>query len=396
MDRLYDKLVADEEQQGGQVVNGAALSRPRRIRSIDTIRGLAMILVIYSHAKIVLDPGTVSNLTYTLLQYSSMIASVTFMVVSGTMISYFLYSGRSFDRVYYRYLKRAALLLIIVHPIIRFLAYPVFAGEVSFFNYLTRYVPITDTIGVSLLIAPFLIIRLNDRARALVIIACLTISPLIAEFVLLDNSYLTGLKELIFGAAHGQPTVMYVFFPIVPWLGIFLIGSYFGKVITGLQKGSISMPAISRLARRYAVELALFCLFTIGAYKILKMQFGTVWDMQIFHLLYPQRTTSFLPGFLAIIILAVSFLVTRIDYSGHYGFFSRAAAVFGRTSLFTFVTQFAVVWSLPTLIGIKNSWDIFGFAGYVIATLIICWLLSFGYEHLRTYWRQHHLIHKHA
>jgi len=363
------------------------LGSKTRIRSVDVMRGMAMAMVIYAHSRIVLDSSTVWPPLHEILVRVSSIASITFMFISGTMISYFLFSGKPFGRVYSRYARRAMLLLLGCHVMIRLAAYPTFADSIAFRDYILLYFPITDTIACAILIGPFIIRYLGNLTRGIIAVLLIYLSPWGAVFYQPENAGLRIAKAFLFGEPNSAENIIYVFYPLVPWLGIFLIGCFMGRALAGVKAGRLSLSRLIGLMRRWAaLLLALSAILTIG-YRALKTLYGGVWDPRVFESIYPSRTTLLLPAYLAILLMVFSLVVHFVDRRGRFGVVPRAVAVFGRTSLFTYVTQYGIAWSLPVLLGLKYSLNLPGFLVSMVSIMSLCWLTSYIYGRLRGWFK---------
>jgi len=90
-----------------------------------------------------------------------------------------------------------------------------------------------------------------------------------------------------------------------------------------------------------------------------------------------------LPVYLAALALLFAVFLKEIDISGRYNRFFWLLSVFGRTSLFTFVLQFAVVESVPALLGMKETLGLVGFIVLFVAGSMLIWLLAYLYGRWR-------------
>jgi len=90
-----------------------------------------------------------------------------------------------------------------------------------------------------------------------------------------------------------------------------------------------------------------------------------------------------LPGYLAVLYWIFSFYLKRINISGLYGRIDWFFSIFGRASLFSFIVQFALVFSIPELLHYNGSLGLLGFLTLSAMTLIVTWLLSYLYGHFR-------------
>jgi hypothetical protein len=68
-------------------------------------------------------------------------------------------------------------------------------------------------------------------------------------------------------------------------------------------------------------------------------------------MLYPDRTFSFFPAYLAGYLAALTLLLRDVDLRRPPASLTRGLALLGRRSLFVFVAQYFVVQTLPAILG---------------------------------------------
>lgn len=343
-----------------------------------------MILVIMQHAYHLIDPAQALGSVNLTIYGITRMASVAFMAVSGMMISYFLETRPDWKQVQRRFAKRAIFLILFAHPAIALVRYYYFAGDRMTHFLLSLYhdYPITDTIAVCLLIAPLIIRFTKPAGRIALIIGMLAITPLVSAFFQPASGVLVVLKIALFGKVGTQSTVS-VPWPLVPWLAIFLCGALMGEGLASIRTGKLPVADLVQKMRKAALWLAVGGVVLSGGYKLLKMQLGGSWDPNFFDAIYPTRTTGLLPIYLAILLMIFSFLMVRIDIRHKYDRPAWFSSVFGRTSLFTYVSQFAVVHTTPALLGLKGHLTLTGYVILFVVGLPISWLISYGYGRFR-------------
>jgi len=305
------------------------------------------------------------------------------------MYSYFLYTHSDWRLAYRRYATRAAFLLLAVHPVIILASYYFnaaghagSAGSLTFLDQILLNFLITDMIAVCLLVASVFVIGLSTFQRAVVIVAMLMSGVLFRAFVLPEEPHWAILQEATFGGL-GLPKVFWI--PLVPWLAIFLTGSFAGYALARFQKGALNISALVRGMKNAGIILAVCgVVLTIG-YKMLKIAFGGDWSPNLFLAIYPGQTTTLLPGYLAVLALLFAALVQQIDISGRYNRLFWLLSILGRTSLFTFVIQFAVVESVPAILGFKGALTLAGFFILFSSGLVVVWILAYLYGRLRNW-----------
>lgn len=358
-------------------------TRRQRIKSVDAIRGMAMALIIFAHTRPLIDTSLVSHLAYSFLYYVTNISTVAFMTVNGMMYSYFLYSTPDWLRVYRRFAKRA-LLLLLCHPFIKLLSYPAQGDEfATLWAFFGNDVPITDTIALCLLITPLFTRRMGPRMRLGFILCMLIGTPFVLIGWMPTNPILVHLKEFLFGKLTWDSSEISYPFPLIPWMAVDICGSYLSESLAHERAaGKVNTAYIGRLKTAATILLSLSLVLIVG-YKILKGVFGASIDPVVLHALYPSRTTALLPCYLGLLLFLFAYLFPLMDIADRVGRFAWAATVFGRTSLFTYLTQFAVAMSLPCLFGLKGSLGLPGFITMYFSSLTICWLLAYTYGRVR-------------
>jgi len=240
--------------------------------------------------------------------------------------------------------------------------------------------PITDMIAICMLVSPLFIIYLGPATRVVIIAAMLVSAVLIRAYVIPNNTLLMILQELTFGGL-GIPKVFW--FPLMPWLAIFLSGSFAGYALMCHKKGTLEVSAVVRMLNRSSLFLAVCSIVLVLGYKMLKMTFGSTWNPNIFLAIYPGQTTAILPGYLAALAFLCAVFLKETDIMGRYNRLFWLLSVFGRTSLFTFVIQFAIIESVPALLGMKGTLGPVGFVMLFIAGSILIWASAYLYGRWR-------------
>jgi hypothetical protein len=348
------------------------------------MRGAAMVLVILQHCYHLIDTATVSPIVTELLYLTTKIASVAFMAVSGMMIGFFFFSTPDWLGLYRRFARRALLLILVAHSGIQLARYFYFGPDHSamlIHNILFDY-PITDTIAVALLVTPLLLKYTTTFTRA-VLAACLVVFSTVVVIIFQPvTSAGEILKAMLFGGAS-VPGIPFWGWPIIPWVGIFFSGSLVGPSLAEVRSGRMSPAALIGEMRIIAVYLMIIgVLLTVG-YKLVKVAFGSGLPQAVYDAIYPSRTTGLLPVYLAILLLFLAFLMNRIEINGKYARVEWCLSVFGRTSLFTYVTQFIFVHSVPGIFGLQGKMNFLQYVLLFVFGLTASWTLSYLYGRLR-------------
>lgn len=354
---------------------------------MDVLRGLAMVLVILQHSYLSVNMKAIPSLVDFSIWNMTGLAAVAFVSISGLVYSYFLYTASDWRHVYRRYAKRAAFLLLAAHLTVNLAGYYFNAAGKDFsssahavWSLIVFNFPITDMIAVCLLIASVFIVCLGSAMRAAVIIALLVSAVFVRACVVPADPLWTTIQEATFGVLV-VPRVFW--FPLVPWLAIFLSGSFAGYALACHKKGTLEISATAKMINRGGFFLAVSGVLLVLGYKMLKIALGNTWNHNIFLAIYPGQTTTLLPGYLAVLAFLLAGLVKQIDIFGHYNRLFWLLSVLGRTSLFTFVIQFAVVESVPAILGLKGALSLGGFLILFSAGLVVVWVFSYIYGRLR-------------
>jgi len=358
-----------------------------RILSIDVLRGCAMVFVIFQHAYLSVNIKSIPPLLDFFIWKITGIAAVAFVSISGMVYSYFLYTKSDWQTAYRRYTGRAAFLLLAAHPVINVVSYYFNAadkqypsGYVAFLDLIVLNFPITDTIAFCLLASPVFVVITGHMRRAMAISAMLLLAVFIRASMYPVDLHWAIFKEVTFGGL-GVPKAFW--FPLIPWLAIFLSGSFAGYALACHKKGALEVSAMVKMINKGGLFLAVCGAVLVLGYKMLKMTLGDTWNHNIFLAIYPGQTTTLLPVYLAALALLFAVFLKEIDISGRYNRFFWLLSVFGRTSLFTFVLQFAVVESVPALLGMKETLGLVGFIVLFVAGSMLIWLLAYLYGRWR-------------
>jgi uncharacterized membrane protein len=201
-----------------------AAARPRRADFIDAARGTAMLLVFLTHFAWIYFEGRGEDRLQGALLLVGQIASPTFMGISGLMLG-FLHHTRPerFAAFRVKLVDRALVLLTAVH-VLETLAYLPMVGTV---REAMRWAPITDAIGVCLLLGPFLVGRMAPAARVATGAALLAASWALAAAWQPEATWLRYAKETLVGAT-GERAYGYNF-PIAPWFGFYFAATALGE-----------------------------------------------------------------------------------------------------------------------------------------------------------------------
>lgn len=196
-----------------------------RVQAIDATRGVAMLAVFLGHfAECYLrEHGFPMRPVYVLSQ----LASPTFMLISGTLLGFFHVTRRArFGDVARNYFGRALFLATISRVLILLFHMPMSCGARA----VIHWGFITDAIAVCLMVGPLVVARTSPRVR----MALASLLYLFSWWVLVawapTSRFGHLVQETLVGPHGGVGTRWFTdMFPVLPWLGVFLIGSCFGE-----------------------------------------------------------------------------------------------------------------------------------------------------------------------
>jgi hypothetical protein len=163
----------------------------------------------------------------TLTDHIGMVASPTFMLISGMMLG-ILASTRTaahFAPVRDKLVDRGLFLLVIAHPVILIAHLSFDMGHLAWL----RWGFITDAIGIALIIGPAIVTRLSWRARLLLAAAMYSASWWLIVTWLPESLPLRFLKDTLVGPMLRSTRLFN--FPVFPWLAVYIAGSSLGEIL---------------------------------------------------------------------------------------------------------------------------------------------------------------------
>ena len=235
--------------------------------ALDSSRGIAILLVMLSHFAMRFAAETARPDALRWPVIIGMIASPTFVLLSGAVYGTLSAPGRmNNDRLRNILFDRGIFLLLVAHVLL--------AG-----SSLLRGVPgawhrlyITDSIAPALMFGPAIAARTKPRTR--LIIAALL---LMASWTILSLPAPPGrggfeiVRELFFGTlTHGGESWWGFHWPLAEWFGIYLVGTAVGARTAELQRSADPAAASEWLLSRGVIAAtagaALNLVFTISQY----------------------------------------------------------------------------------------------------------------------------------
>lgn len=316
-----------------------------RIRGIDAARGTAMLFVCLSHFGLEYfrplgDPAE-RVWTYNI----GMIASPTFMLLSGMMLGLLFHTRReSFGKISAGLADRGLFMLTAGHVLIMLTCIP----RSGSFGQAVRLGFITDAVGVAVILGPLLVMRTRAAAR-LASAAALYLSGLLMTMAWFpENALLRAVKQVLAGP---YPEATPNTFPFLPWLGVYLAGTVVGEWLGRCYQAGDARAAERGIMKLGAagVAVAVLCkaaMWTAGSAGPRGLGDPAGWAYQ---LTSPWRKLPPSPVYLAFFggcgLLLVG-LVLMVERRQLLGWFVEWTSLLGRTSLFVFIAQFYVYYLL--------------------------------------------------
>lgn len=273
-----------------------------------------------------------------LLYTVTMLASPTFMVISGMMMGFLAERRKAGPSNTARTLVgRGIFLLTVGHALIVISCIP----RLGLDGALTRGF-ITDVIGAAIIVGPWLIPRLGVAARAL-LAAALYAAAMFVSWGWAPTAPVLALLDFALGGPNsGDPRVN---FPLLPWLALYVLGSIAGSRLAALLRAGRSLRAELELAA-YGVAAVVAAIGIKAGYMLLRAR-GVVAEGEtplyfitsFFQKFPPSLPYHFVYAGLGLVMTAA------VLWTARQGYLTRALAalaMLGRASLFVFLLQFYV------------------------------------------------------
>ncbi|MBI3555845.1 MAG: DUF1624 domain-containing protein [Deltaproteobacteria bacterium] len=338
----------------------------RRIRSIDAARGTAMFFVLLSHFSdhyFALNGATrLHKISYII----GMLASPTFMIISGTMLG-FLYQTRrqKFGPIKNRLMERGFFFLVIGH----LLTSLALTGADGSFTRALAYVFITDTIGVCLIMGPAIIGRTSPVLRIFLGLLALFISWAGCVLWIPHELYESTVKEILVGSlAQGNALALNYVFPVLPWFGVYLASTYIGERI-----GKLASENRFQKIACFLLRLGAGCIATaVIVFAAARAASSSSWCHVLaspYQKSPPGPVYLLFYGGLGLLIL---YFIFRHESSGRIKFYLNITCLLGQTSFFVFMLQYYVYGLFFHMCKLQYTafWPIYFFASVV--AILLC------------------------
>lgn len=349
-----------------------------RVQAIDAVRGLLMCVITIGHGHILLNDSESNRWLSLLISKVTNLGTPGFTLISGLLLGYFEQTHSDFQRIRQKYFIRGLQLLTLAHPLIALATYPL-RQEASFSAVYLCYWYITDTLAILFMALPTLVPRLNARARIVLGITCLLSWKVFSLFPPFSSPLLLVMKEILFGASPRAPRLLGDIYPILPLAGLFMIGTVLGNTFARSFAEKTLDQFVGRLQRNIAPLIALSG-FLIGLWGWGKFHSESVLGNTLKILFYPEKLSSLLPFYTGFLFLILAYFIRKVEMEKRFGRVEKSLALFGKTSLFTYVAQYFLVQTIPSLIGWRNQMNAIEMILYLGGAMMILFYLARAYN----------------
>jgi uncharacterized membrane protein len=191
-----------------------------RVREMDAVRGAAMLGVVLAHSAEYLDPGKHLSLSAALVTFG-MFATPTFLLLSGTVCGYLRESNARDPRRYQLTILGRGLFLLTIGHLVLGLTHWLWQPMAQA---MWQSVYITDAVGVGLTLAAFLPRHAAPRQLVAAGLALLVLSWAAALTLSPTNPSAIYALRILVGPSIDDASYQGWVVPVIPYLGIFLIG----------------------------------------------------------------------------------------------------------------------------------------------------------------------------
>jgi hypothetical protein len=299
----------------------------------------------------------------------SMIASPTFIAVSGIVVAYLCRTNPDgMSALRRKLIDRGLFLLLVGHFL---LAIPPYIQSHSLDAF--KFEMITDAIAVLVIVGPSVVVWTSPRARLALGMSILALSWVVS-YLLVPRSTL-GL--IITGYAFGVPDDNTAWgFSFVPWLGVYVLATVLGERL-GARARSPSRNADNLLLRIGLVSASCGTAITIARHLVraiapaIEQNHAVLFGFLALGRKYPPGPVYLLFfGGIGLILISKAFAVAR---AGTWPALTRPLGAIGRASFFIFILQGYVYMLVLPAIGLPHPalWPL-----YYLASLLVFFLAA--------------------
>jgi uncharacterized membrane protein len=320
--------------------NARSAEESQRFGSIDAVRGAAMLFVFLAHFTSVYLWKTGERELAGYLGAVGMIASPTFVIVSGMMVGFFATTNPvGFRILRIKLFDRGLFLLVAGHVLLAIAVTNASSGFAGAY----RISFITDAIAVSIIVAPWLITAIKTTPRIAVAASVFLLNWLVIVQWHPAAAGLVLVKQYLVGMAGGTGTREVVAFPIIPWFVGYLAATVLGELVGTMYANGDRKGAHQLLARIGGVSLLVAGLLDGATDGLRAAHAGLGWNPMWFLAMYqkfpPGPVYLGFFGGAGIVLLAA---ILELDRRGAFPRVMNKLRQLGRASLFAFIAQYVV------------------------------------------------------
>jgi uncharacterized membrane protein len=348
------------------------MARSLRLNFLDAARGTAMLFLLISHFAGTYFDDPTRGAAKLLIEIAH-VATPTFILISGILVG-FLYRTRPdhFDAFRVRLIDRGLFLLTTTRILMTVLSWPTM--------HTAQYVIITDVIGVSMIVGPWIIAHLSPGRRLAVSAGLYAASWVAIESWHPHHAAGWFVQETFFGSF--EPRFYLYTFPLIPWFSFELAASVIGDRLGCLYERN-DHAGMERLLRTLAVLALSLSAVAKGLYLV------AVWShrfgpeharlQEVVHILTSRLQFPPAPVYLLLyggLGLGVLSLWLLVDRRAAIPRLARFAAMLGQNSLFMFICQAAVYYTIVHTVHARlpYAWAWPGYLAMSMALVILCTL----------------------
>lgn len=321
----------------------------QRIASLDAARGIAMLLVCLSHFMSIHFVGEPARQSWLdVINYVSKVATPAFVLVSGILMGYQVETGAAnSSRFRMQVLDRALFLVTVGHILIALAFVPRWGAWRALSS-----VYITDTLAFCMVIGLLMAPRMSRQARLIVGGGTTLGSWFVWQLWAAQDPLPLLIKSVFIGPPEGTTLI----FPLLPWLGWYLVGSAIGgqlhrSSLTNRSRSSWRLGAIGlgMIVVAFAIRIAVKLHGSFAG-----ATFDTNWDSYVSLLQkYPPGPIYMLAmGGAALVLLSVLFSPKQPSWLKSC---VSLAEPIGQNSLAIFIVQFFLYFAACDLLVAKGA-----------------------------------------
>jgi hypothetical protein len=302
----------------------------------------------------------------------SMIATPAFIIISGVTLGYVHASAPERFGAFRRKLLDRGLFLLTAGHVLIYLSHVHIAGGLGPG---LRWAFITDTIGVNIIVGPMLVGWLRPRARIAMAAALFVLT-----WALVTYWHPAGLAGRIAHDGLFGPSGTSVFtdvFPLVPWFAVYFAASTLGEGLASARRGQAEDGMTHLLVGLGLAGLAGVLALRVARAVIVPMNLPVVseaiWELSSpFGKLPPTLAYLLAFGSLGLLLLALFVVLER---RAEFASVLEGFSVVGRTSLFAFVVQYYLIFTLLDMLPVHapSAWAL-AFMAFLVVLWVACGL----------------------